>query len=172
MTPILFNNNENPAAITYNGQKVSKVYYNNVLVWSAIIEKTGTWTAAALGSHAWPADGNTYPYQKALTGTALGEGMSGKYTYTIKIPIHSNSLSSAAIFSVWINTTGNSSDKTIDFGTYNLTESWANTYFEKTITSDIWLGNNTTIYSFTDSSQKGVACVGKGNPFELTISNI
>ena len=33
MTPILFNNNENPAAITYNGQEGLKVYYNNNLVW-------------------------------------------------------------------------------------------------------------------------------------------
>lgn len=33
MTPILFNSNENPAAITFNGNEVLKVYYNNTLVW-------------------------------------------------------------------------------------------------------------------------------------------
>lgn len=37
MTPILFNTNENPAAITYNGQEVLKVYYNDDLVWEKIV---------------------------------------------------------------------------------------------------------------------------------------
>lgn len=168
MTPILFNNNENPAAITYNGQEVHTVIYNNEIIWS--IERSGTWTASALGSRPWQ-----NPYKRALTGTAIEDGITGNYTYKIVVPMYYTSITdSEARIEVWINTTGNKNDKTIIFPTF--VDSSPKDYFafnvEQTTTSSTWLGNNSTIYCFIKNSNGNKITVNSGNPFSLYITNI
>lgn len=168
MTPILFNNNENPVAITYNNNIVYTVIYNEEVVWN--IERSGTWTAPKLGSRPWQ-----NPYKLTLTGTAIEDGITGNYTYKIIVPMYYTSITdSEAKIEVWINTTGNQNDKTIIFPTFidSSPQTWYAFNVEQTVTSSTWLGNNSTIYCFIKNSNGNKITVDSGIPFSLTITNI
>lgn len=122
------------------------VYYN------------GTWTGDALSNSAFASPVNIPCY-----GVAQGAAPSGSYScqYTVKVYFWKSSAIHSANAHVYLSNTVGGMD--VDCGSQTFT---ASGWFEKTVTSNVWLGNGGTIFITVVKDEADFA-VYKNKPFSV-----
>lgn len=122
------------------------VYYN------------GTWTGDALSSSAFASPVNIPCY-----GVAQGAAPSGSYScqYTVKVYFWKSAAIRSANAHVYLSNTAGGMD--VDCGSQTFT---ASGWFEKTVTSNVWLGNGGTIFITVVKDEADFA-VYKNKPFSV-----
>ena len=122
------------------------VYYN------------GTWTGDALSNSAFASPVNIPCY-----GVAQGAAPSGSYScqYTVKVYFWKSAAIHSANAHVYLSNTAGGMD--VDCGSQTFT---ASGWFEKTVTSNIWLGNGGTIFITVVKDEADFA-VYKNKPFSV-----
>ena len=122
------------------------VYYN------------GTWTGDALSSSAFASPVNIPCY-----GVAQGAAPSGSYScqYTVKVYFWKSAAIHSANAHVYLSNTAGGMD--VDCGSQTFT---ASGWFEKTVTSNVWLGNGGTIF-ITVVKDEADFSVYKNKPFSV-----
>ena len=122
------------------------VYYN------------GTWTGDALSNSAFASPVNIPCY-----GVAQGAAPSGNYScqYTVKVYFWKSAAIHSANAHVYLSNTAGGMD--VDCGSQMFT---ASGWFEKTITSNVWLGNGGTIFITVVKDEADFA-VYKNKPFSV-----
>ena len=122
------------------------VYYN------------GTWTGDALSNSAFASPVNIPCY-----GVAQGAAPSGNYScqYTVKVYFWKSAAIHSANAHVYISNTAGGMD--VDCGSQTFT---ASGWFEKTVTSNVWLGNGGTIFITVVKDEADFA-VYKNKPFSV-----
>lgn len=122
------------------------VYYN------------GTWTGDALSSSAFASPVNIPCY-----GVAQGAAPSGSYScqYTVKVYFWKSAAIHSANAHVYLSNTAGGMD--VDCGSQTFT---ASGWFEKTVTSNVWLGNGGTIFITVVKDEADFA-VYKNKPFSV-----
>lgn len=122
------------------------VYYN------------GTWTGDALSNSAFASPVNIPCY-----GVAQGAAPSGSYScqYTVKVYFWKSAAIHSANAHVYLSNTAGGMD--VDCGSQTFT---ASGWFEKTVTSNVWLGNGGTIFITVVKDEADFA-VYKNKPFSV-----
>ena len=122
------------------------VYYN------------GTWTGDALNNSAFASPVNIPCY-----GVAQGAAPSGSYScqYTVKVYFWKSAAIHSANAHVYLSNTAGGMD--VDCGSQTFT---ASGWFEKTVTSNVWLGNGGTIFITVVKDEADFA-VYKNKPFSV-----
>ena len=122
------------------------VYYN------------GTWTGDALSNSAFASPVNIPCY-----GVAQGSAPSGSYScqYTVKVYFWKSAAIHSANAHVYLSNTAGGMD--VDCGSQTFT---ASGWFEKTVTSNVWLGNGGTIFITVVKDEADFA-VYKNKPFSV-----
>lgn len=122
------------------------VYYN------------GTWTGDALSNSAFASPVNIPCY-----GVAQGAAPSGNYScqYTVKVYFWKSAAIHSANAHVYLSNTAGGMD--VDCGSQTFT---ASGWFEKTVTSNVWLGNGGTIFITVVKDEADFA-VYKNKPFSV-----
>ena len=122
------------------------VYYN------------GTWTGDALSNSAFASPVNIPCY-----GVAQGAAPSGSYScqYTVKVYFWKSAAIHSASAHVYLSNTAGGMD--VDCGSQTFT---ASGWFEKTVTSNVWLGNGGTIFITVVKDEADFA-VYKNKPFSV-----
>lgn len=122
------------------------VYYN------------GTWTGDALSNSAFASPVNIPCY-----GVAQGAAPSGSYScqYTVKVYFWKSAAIHSANAHVYLSNTAGGMD--VDCGSQMFT---ASGWFEKTVTSNVWLGNGGTIFITVVKDEADFA-VYKNKPFSV-----
>ena len=122
------------------------VYYN------------GTWTGDALSNSAFASPVNIPCY-----GEAQGAAPSGSYScqYTVKVYFWKSAAIHSANAHVYLSNTAGGMD--VDCGSQMFT---ASGWFEKTVTSNVWLGNGGTIFITVVKDEANFA-VYKNKPFSV-----
>lgn len=116
----------------------------NNMVWikpdESSVPAAGTWRHGQLDARPFVS-----PVDVALTGTSIGAAPSGSaYTYEVSVPIyHSFNSSDAYNCTVYLGAT--SGAETINMGTQSIAKQGSGVY-KFTATSNVWLGNSSTIY--------------------------
>lgn len=140
----------------------------NGMVWVQPYEEStgdtfysGTWSRGVLQETRWDR-----PVNLELTGTAQGEAPAGTYvcTYSVKVYMYkASSVSEPLDVQVWLSDEYGGTD--IDCGVVSMTETG---WYEKTVTSSVWLGNAEHIYiRIVGASNTAVL---KDKPFTVTAS--
>ena len=133
--------------IAASSQAVTEtVYYN------------GTWTGDALSNSAFASPVNIPCY-----GVAQGAAPSGNYScqYTVKVYFWKSAAIHSANAHVYLSNTAGGMD--VDCGSQTFT---ASGWFEKTVTSNVWLGNGGTIFITVVKDEADFA-VYKNKPFSV-----
>lgn len=133
--------------IAASSQAVTEtVYYN------------GTWTGDALSNSAFASPVNIPCY-----GVAQGAAPSGSYScqYTVKVYFWKSAAIHSANAHVYLSNTAGGMD--VDCGSQTFT---ASGWFEKTVTSNVWLGNGGTIFITVVKDEADFA-VYKNKPFSV-----
>lgn len=133
--------------IAASSQAVTEtVYYN------------GTWTGDALSNSAFASPVNIPCY-----GVAQGSAPSGSYScqYTVKVYFWKSAAIHSANAHVYLSNTAGGMD--VDCGSQTFT---ASGWFEKTVTSNVWLGNGGTIFITVVKDEADFA-VYKNKPFSV-----
>ena len=133
--------------IAASSQAVTEtVYYN------------GTWTGDALNNSAFASPVNIPCY-----GVAQGAAPSGSYScqYTVKVYFWKSAAIHSANAHVYLSNTAGGMD--VDCGSQTFT---ASGWFEKTVTSNVWLGNGGTIFITVVKDEADFA-VYKNKPFSV-----
>lgn len=133
--------------IAASSQAVTEtVYYN------------GTWTGDALSNSAFASPVNIPCY-----GEAQGAAPSGSYScqYTVKVYFWKSAAIHSANAHVYLSNTAGGMD--VDCGSQTFT---ASGWFEKTVTSNVWLGNGGTIFITVVKDEADFA-VYKNKPFSV-----
>lgn len=133
--------------IAASSQAVTEtVYYN------------GTWTGDALSNSAFASPVNIPCY-----GEAQGAAPSGSYScqYTVKVYFWKSASIHSANAHVYLSNTAGGMD--VDCGSQTFT---ASGWFEKTVTSNVWLGNGGTIFITVVKDEADFA-VYKNKPFSV-----
>lgn len=133
--------------IAASSQAVTEtVYYN------------GTWTGNALSNSAFASPVNIPCY-----GVAQGAAPSGSYScqYTVKVYFWKSAAIHSANAHVYLSNTAGGMD--VDCGSQTFT---ASGWFEKTVTSNVWLGNGGTIFITVVKDEADFA-VYKNKPFSV-----
>lgn len=133
--------------IAASSQAVTEtVYYN------------GTWTGNALSNSAFASPVNIPCY-----GVAQGAAPSGSYScqYTVKVYFWKSAAIHTANAHVYLSNTAGGMD--VDCGSQTFT---ASGWFEKTVTSNVWLGNGGTIFITVVKDEADFA-VYKNKPFSV-----
>lgn len=133
--------------IAASSQAVTEtVYYN------------GTWTGDALSNSAFASPVNIPCY-----GEAQGAAPSGSYScqYTVKVYFWKSAAIHSASAHVYLSNTAGGMD--VDCGSQTFT---ASGWFEKTVTSNVWLGNGGTIFITVVKDEADFA-VYKNKPFSV-----
>ena len=133
--------------IAASSQAVTEtVYYN------------GTWTGDALSNSAFASPVNIPCY-----GVAQGAAPSGSYScqYTVKVYFWKSAAIQSANAHVYLSNTAGGMD--VDCGSQTFT---ASGWFEKTVTSNVWLGNGGTIFITVVKDEADFA-VYKNKPFSV-----
>lgn len=133
--------------IAASSQAVTEtVYYN------------GTWTGEALSNSAFASPVNIPCY-----GVAQGAAPSGSYScqYTVKVYFWKSAAIHSANAHVYLSNTAGGMD--VDCGSQTFT---ASGWFEKTVTSNVWLGNGGTIFITVVKDEADFA-VYKNKPFSV-----
>lgn len=133
--------------IAASSQAVTEtVYYN------------GTWTGDALSNSAFASPVNIPCY-----GVAQGAAPSGSYScqYTVKVYFWKSASIHSANAHVYLSNTAGGMD--VDCGSQTFT---ASGWFEKTVTSNVWLGNGGTIFITVVKDEADFA-VYKNKPFSV-----
>ena len=133
--------------IAASSQAVTEtVYYN------------GTWTGEALSNSAFASPVNIPCY-----GVAQGAAPSGSYScqYTVKVYFWKSAAIHSASAHVYLSNTVGGMD--VDCGSQTFT---ASGWFEKTVTSNVWLGNGGTIFITVVKDEADFA-VYKNKPFSV-----
>ena len=133
--------------IAASSQAVTEtVYYN------------GTWTGDALSNSAFASPVNIPCY-----GVAQGAAPSGSYScqYTVKVYFWKSAAIHSANAHVYLSNTAGGMD--VDCGSQTFT---ASGWFEKTVTSNVWLGNGGTIFITVVKDEANFA-VYKNKPFSV-----
>ena len=122
------------------------VYYN------------GTWTGDALSNSAFASPVNIPCY-----GVAQGAAPSGSYScqYTVKVYFWKSAAIHSANAHVYLSNTAGGMD--VDCGSQTFT---ASGWFEKTVTSNVWLGNGGTIFITVVKDEADFA-IYKNKPFSV-----
>ena len=134
--------------IAASSQAVTEtVYYN------------GTWTGDALSNSAFASPVNIPCY-----GVAQGAAPSGSYScqYTVKVYFWKSASIHSANAHAYLSNTAGGMD--VDCGSQTFT---ASGWFEKTVTSNVWLGNGGTIFITVVKDEADFA-VYKNKPFSVT----
>ena len=140
----------------------------NGMVWVQPYEEStgdtfysGTWSRGVLQETRWDR-----PVNLELTGTAQGEAPTGTYvcTYAVKVYMYkAPSVSEPLDVQVWLSSEYGGTD--VDCGVVSMTETG---WYEKTVTSSVWLGNAEHMYiRIVGSSNTAVL---KDKPFTVTAS--
>ena len=133
--------------IAASSQAVTEtVYYN------------GTWTGDALSNSVFASPVNIPCY-----GVAQGAAPSGSYScqYTVKVYFWKSAAIQSANAHVYLSNTAGGMD--VDCGSQTFT---ASGWFEKTVTSNVWLGNGGTIFITVVKDESDFA-VYKNKPFSV-----
>ena len=133
--------------IAASSQAVTEtVYYN------------GTWTGDALSNSVFASPVNIPCY-----GVAQGAAPSGSYScqYTVKVYFWKSASIHSASAHVYLSNTAGGMD--VDCGSQTFT---ASGWFEKTVTSNVWLGNGGTIFITVVKDESDFA-VYKNKPFSV-----
>ena len=122
------------------------------------VDYNGTWTGDALSNSAFASPVNIPCY-----GEAQGAAPSGSYScqYTVKVYFWKSAAIHSANAHVYLSNTAGGMD--VDCGSQTFTSSG---WFEKTVTSNVWLGNGGTIFITVVKDEADFA-VYKNKPFSV-----